>query len=59
MHHKVKWSLKKNKGKMITPKIKTLFLLTMAVRVTATTACRTVFIIVIEKEKKNFSFKAI
>ena len=33
--------------KMIPPKIKTLFLLTMAVRVTATTTYRTVFIIVI------------
>ena len=40
--------------------MKTLFLLTMTVRVTATTTHRTVFIIVIKKEQKQFfSFEAI
>ena len=52
----MKLSLKKNKGRIITPKMKPLFLFTMAVRVTATTTHKTLFIIVIKSKINNFFF---
>lgn len=54
--------VEKELGQDYNPKMKTLFLLTMTVRVTSTATHRTVFIIFIKKEKKQFkaiSFKAI
>ena len=54
--------VEKELGQDYNPKMKTLFLLTMAVGVTSTATHRTVFIIFIKKEKKQFkaiSFKAI
>ena len=56
----MKLSLKKNEGRVITPKMKPWFLFTMAVRVTATTTHKTLFIIVIKnKIKFFFLFKSI
>ena len=54
--------VEKELGQDYNPKMTTLFLLTMTVRVTSTATHRTVFIIFIKKEKKQFkaiSFKAI